>query len=232
VGYMPCQCFQGTFSGEGRTRGYGVRDQQVAVGASAPAPCSGLAPSCNAGLRLEIGLGVDHRVGLGQSAAFRAYGDPGGGARRCRAALQPAVTGPDSDGRAAAPYCEQAFDSAGKPIPTSSASAQGAQYDVRNRGPPIMLLPLLPHIALHFHHRGVAIAWRRICGGAVLAGGVRASHSLASAPLASIPRPCQCSRDEPVMPEPAPAQVALHLGWLGSSASCSNRPHARSPGLR
>jgi len=150
VGYMPYH-FQGAFN----ARGGLIEDTELVTSKLALLHLTGsvLWPvELHRTLRLEIGLGVDLGIIFGSLRRSEAYSDAQGVFRRCSSALQPAVTGPDSDGMGGKlPYCEQAVDSAGKAIPSNTASAQGAQYDAReSRVPPIMLLPLLPHVALRY----------------------------------------------------------------------------------
>jgi len=102
-------------------------------------------------LALELGIGVDLGIVLGSLRRSEAY--PQGGAfQACRAALDPAVTGPDNDAKGKAiPYCEQAYDLSGKPTDTNGPSVAGAHYDVKEtRVPPLMLIPMLPHVALRW----------------------------------------------------------------------------------
>ena len=103
-------------------------------------------------LDLEIGLGVDLGALVGAVRRTEAYPDSNGKFRACDRALQPATTGPDNDETGAAiPYCNQALDSHGNPIASNAASTFGAHYNATERHiPPIMLIPMLPHIALRF----------------------------------------------------------------------------------
>jgi hypothetical protein len=102
-------------------------------------------------LTVEIGLGVDVGIVTGKLHRTEAY--PVNGAfRACAGPLNPRITGPNEDaqGKPAA-YCDQAYDRNGDAIPTSGASVSGAHYNDREtRVPPLMLVPLLPHLALRF----------------------------------------------------------------------------------
>ncbi|MEY4576219.1 MAG: hypothetical protein RL701_922 [Pseudomonadota bacterium] len=150
VGYMPYR-FQGAFN----ARGGLVEDTEFVTSTLALLHLTGsvLWPvELHRMLRLEIGLGLDLGVVLGSLRRSEAYSDADGKFRRCDSALHPGVTGPDNDGMGGKiPYCAQPVDSAGKAIATNTVSTQGEQYGVReSRVPPVMLLPLLPHVALRF----------------------------------------------------------------------------------
>lgn len=102
-------------------------------------------------LAIELGVGLDLGIVLGSLRRSEAY--PQDGAfHPCRAALDPSLTGPDKDAKGAAiPYCEQAYDVSGKPTASNGPSVAGAHYDVKEtRVPPLMLVPMLPHVALRF----------------------------------------------------------------------------------
>jgi outer membrane protein OmpA-like peptidoglycan-associated protein len=111
-------------------------------------------------LSLEIGLGIDVGAVIGNMRRSEAYRDANGAFHACEKALTPATTGPDSDDRGVAiPYCDQATDDRGKPIASNPADLAGAQYGVReSRIPPVMLVPMLPHLAIRFApHERIAI---------------------------------------------------------------------------
>lgn len=101
--------------------------------------------------RIEIGLGAD--LGVVTGSLYRTEAYPEGGAfHPCEGPGEPGFTGPNDDqnGNPTA-YCDQAYDRNGDPIPTSGASISGAHYsDHETRVPPIMLVPMLPHVALRF----------------------------------------------------------------------------------
>jgi hypothetical protein len=102
-------------------------------------------------LTLELGLGVD--LGLVTGSLHRTEAYPKDGAfHACESALNPSTTGPDDDARGKPlAYCEQAYDRNGKPTDTSGANVSGAHYnDKESRVPPLMLVPMLPHLALRF----------------------------------------------------------------------------------
>ena len=102
-------------------------------------------------LTLEIGLGADLGVVTGNLHRTEAYPE-GDAFHPCEGPLAPDVTGPNEDQQGMpAAYCEQAYDRNGDPIPTSGASISGAHYNDReSRVPPLMLIPMLPHLALRF----------------------------------------------------------------------------------
>lgn len=100
---------------------------------------------------LELGVGLDLGVVLGSVHRSEAY--PQGDAfHACKGALNPNVTGPDRDSKGMPlPYCDQAYDASGKKTDTTGPSVAGAHYDVKEtRVPPLMLIPMLPHLALRF----------------------------------------------------------------------------------
>lgn len=102
-------------------------------------------------LTLELGLGADLGIVTGNLHRTEAYPEDGA-FQACEGPLQPDVTGPN-EGPQGMPtaYCEQAYDRDGDPIPTSGASISGAHYNDREtRVPPLMLVPMLPHVALRF----------------------------------------------------------------------------------
>jgi outer membrane protein OmpA-like peptidoglycan-associated protein len=140
-------------------------------------------------LTLEIGLGVDLGAVLGQLRRSEAVPDAKGVLRPCDGPLQPSTTGPDKDNKGAAmPFCEQAYDANGKPTPTNPADVAGAHYGaIEHRVPPVMLVPMLPHLALRFAPNpriaikleaafGLAQVW---VGASVQIGLGRAAHELA-----------------------------------------------------
>jgi hypothetical protein len=103
-------------------------------------------------LNLEIGVGVDIGALVGAVERTEAFPDAKGAFHACNGALQPPTTGPnkDLDGMPI-PYCEQAVDRDGKVIASNAAGSLGAQYHARERRiPPVMLFPMLPHLALRF----------------------------------------------------------------------------------
>ena len=100
---------------------------------------------------LEIGLGAD--IGIVTGSLHRTEAFPENGAfHPCEGPGEPDFTGPNEDQQGMpARYCDQAYDRNGDPIATSGASISGAHYNDReSRIPPIMLVPMLPHIALRF----------------------------------------------------------------------------------
>jgi hypothetical protein len=103
-------------------------------------------------LSLEIGLGLDLGVITGDLRRSEAYADAHGSFQPCHGAGNPMTTGPDTDASGTAiPYCDQAFDSHGNPIATSPAKVSAAHYGVNeSRVPPVMLIPMLPHLAFRF----------------------------------------------------------------------------------
>jgi hypothetical protein len=103
-------------------------------------------------LNLEIGVGFDLGALVGAVERTEAFPDAKGVFRACTGALEPPTTGPDKDvDNMPIAYCEPAVDRNGKPIASNAAGALGAQYHAReNRVPPVMLFPMLPHLALRF----------------------------------------------------------------------------------
>jgi hypothetical protein len=100
---------------------------------------------------LELGLGAD--IGIVTGSLHRNEAFPENGAfHPCEGPGEPDFTGPNEDSRGMpTAYCDQAYDRNGDPIPTSGASISGAHYNDReSRVPPLMLLPMLPHVALRF----------------------------------------------------------------------------------
>jgi len=100
---------------------------------------------------LDIGIGLDFGAVTGNLRRTEAY--PKDGAfQACDGVLKPDVVGPDNDANGdPIPYCEQAYDASGEPTDTSGATLSGAHYtDKETRVPPLMLVPMLPHIALRF----------------------------------------------------------------------------------
>jgi outer membrane protein OmpA-like peptidoglycan-associated protein len=105
-------------------------------------------------LFLDLGLGVDLGVVLGSLRRTDAYPSHGS-FRSCSGPLDPGITGPDLDPDGnAMPYCAQAYDSEGKAQPSNPADVIGAHYNTKeNRVPPVMLVPMLPHLALRYMPR-------------------------------------------------------------------------------
>ncbi len=102
-------------------------------------------------LILEIGLGAD--IGIVTGSLHRTEAFPENSAfQPCTGPGQPGLTGPNDDQqRMPIAYCDQAYDRSGDPIATSGASISGAHYNDReSRVPPLMLVPMLPHVALRF----------------------------------------------------------------------------------
>lgn len=98
--------------------------------------------------RVEIGLGLDLGIVSGRLSRTEAY--PKNGAfHPCEGPLQPAVSRTVDNEPIA--YCEQAFNDNDEAIETSGATRYGAHYrDRETRVPPVMLIPMLPHVALRF----------------------------------------------------------------------------------
>ena len=100
---------------------------------------------------LELGVGADIGIVTGSLHRNEAYPE-NGGFHPCEGPGEPDFTGPNEDQQGMpAAYCEQAYDRDGDPIATSGASVSGAHYNDReSRVPPLMLIPMLPHVALRF----------------------------------------------------------------------------------
>lgn len=99
----------------------------------------------------DLGIGLDFGLVTGNLRRTEAY--PRDGAfHPCEGALNPGIVGPDADAQGdPIPYCEQAYDSSGARAETSGATVSGAHYnDAETRVPPLMLVPMLPHMALRF----------------------------------------------------------------------------------
>lgn len=102
-------------------------------------------------LFLDLGLGVDLGLILGSLHRTDAYPSHGS-FHTCHGPLDPDITGPDRDvdGKPI-PYCAQAYDNDGNPRASNPADVVGAHYNTKeNRIPPVMLVPMLPHLALRF----------------------------------------------------------------------------------
>jgi hypothetical protein len=100
---------------------------------------------------LELGLGADIGIVTGNLHRTEAYPE-NGAFQACEGPGQPDFTGPNDDQQGMpTAYCDQAYDRSGDPIATSGASISGAHYNDReSRVPPLMLVPMLPHVALRF----------------------------------------------------------------------------------
>ena len=169
-------------------------------------------------LTLEIGLGVDLGILTGNVRRSEAY--PADDAfRPCKAALDPATKSKNRDaaGERIA-YCEQPFDRNGKPIDTDRANVSGAQYDVKEtRVPPVMLVPMLPHLALRFVPiRRVSISVEAAFGIAQFWIGTSIHAGLGSM---SEPAAVQSRRRQPEPPAPLPrGRIVGKLMEQGSNA--------------
>jgi outer membrane protein OmpA-like peptidoglycan-associated protein len=96
----------------------------------------------------EIGLGLDLGVVLGDLTRNEAYFDSATGEFvGCKAPLKPALRGPND-----VPYCNVPENGSYNPATGSFRSdkdVKGEQYNVKEgRIPPLMLFPMLPHLAL------------------------------------------------------------------------------------
>jgi outer membrane protein OmpA-like peptidoglycan-associated protein len=150
VGYMPYR-FNGAFNDQGAV----IEDTEYVTSKLALMHITGslLWPiELHRMLTLEIGLGVDLGIIIGSLHRTEAYADAQGIFHPCQSALHPMTTGPDSDAQGAAiPYCDQAIDKHGNPAASSPADVSGAHYNAKEtRVPPVMLVPMLPHLALRF----------------------------------------------------------------------------------
>jgi hypothetical protein len=98
----------------------------------------------------EYGFGLDLGVITGSMKRSEAYSTGGGEYAPCNGVLNPATLSPSGE-----PYCEPT--SSGQP--TDAYDADGAHYNVtEERIPPIMVFPMIPHLALRFMpHRQVAV---------------------------------------------------------------------------
>jgi hypothetical protein len=99
---------------------------------------------------VEYGFGLDLGVITGEMVRSEAYSTGGGNYKRCNGPLSPATISPSGE-----PYCEPTV-SGGQ---TDGVNDMGAQYGVTEDSiPPVMLFPMIPHLALRFTpHRQVAI---------------------------------------------------------------------------
>jgi len=97
---------------------------------------------------LEIGFGIDTGFFTGDVNRNEAYFDDASRSfRRCRAAGDPTVRGPDDpvSGEPGELYCAEPEDG-GR---TDPADEEGEHYNVEEtRVPPVMLFPTVPHVAL------------------------------------------------------------------------------------
>jgi outer membrane protein OmpA-like peptidoglycan-associated protein len=150
LGYMPYR-FRGAFVGDGQP----IEDTEYISSSVALVhlTASLLWPiQLHRMLALELGVGVDLGLLIGSLERTEAYPDSDGRFHACDAALQPALLSPSTDvDDNRIPYCEEAFDRNGDPIESNPANVSGAQYREKDdRVPPVMLFPMLPHIALRF----------------------------------------------------------------------------------
>lgn len=184
-------------------------------------------------LRLEVGLGVDLGIILGSLRRTEAYSDAGGVFRSCDSALHPATLSPATDARGTGiPYCEQAFDDNGKPVASHPSQTSGAQYGAKEtRVPPLMLIPMLPHLALRFAPLDrVAIKLEAAFGLAQFWVGASVHVALgAGSTQAEPPTPSPIVASTPIPPSPPPARephVVRVIGKLMEQAT--NQPIAHA----
>jgi outer membrane protein OmpA-like peptidoglycan-associated protein len=158
IGYMPYH-----FSGAVTERGAEIEGTEYATSKLALVHLTGslLWPiELHRMLSLEIGLGIDLGAVIGSLRRSEAYRDANGDFHACDKALKPATTGPDLDAMGAAmPYCDPAIDDRGNVVASNPANVKGAQYGIReSRIPPVMMVPMLPHLAIRFApHERIAI---------------------------------------------------------------------------
>ena len=177
-------------------------------------------------LTLELGVGIDFGAIIGRLKRSEAYPDKNGVFRACDGPLMPATTGPDDDESGdPIPFCEQPLDANGKPIATNPPDVAGGHYGITERRvPPIMLVPMLPHLALRFEpHERIAIKLEAAFGLAQLWIGASVRVGLGTTPAK--PQPAAAAVD---IAEPAKVTTALGRVVGKVMESGSNLPIARA----
>jgi outer membrane protein OmpA-like peptidoglycan-associated protein len=98
-------------------------------------------------IALEIGFGIDAGFLTGEIRRNEAYLDSSGTFRDCNGPLMPAVTDPPNDPMGD-PFCDLPENGSGI-NGTDKPEDEGEHYDVvEDRVPPVILFPMVPHVAL------------------------------------------------------------------------------------
>jgi hypothetical protein len=208
VGYVPYR-----FAGAFNPRGSSAEDTEYATSTLGLIHFTGslLWPiELQRTLTLELGVGVDFGMITGKLLRTEAYPDASGRFHPCQSALHPGTTGPNSDAKGPIPYCDQALDARGQPVASNPADVSGAHYGAKEtRIPPVMLIPMLPHVALRFAPvEWLALKLEAAFGVAQLWVGVSAQIGLGSSAEAAPPAPAVLA------PPPAPHRLGRVLGKL------------------
>jgi outer membrane protein OmpA-like peptidoglycan-associated protein len=180
---------------------------------------------------IDIGLGLDLGIFSGGIERDEAYVDTSTGTfKACDGPLMPATVGPNG-----VPFCDQPMLN-GMPVDQLDSSQEGEHYDVQQeRIPPVMLVPMLPHVALRFHpHPAVMLKAEFAFGIAQLVAGASVHVALTGYPKrAPAPPPPPPPEPEGPIPGRVLGKVLEEGGELGVAAASvkllgSDRPSVTS----